>query len=783
MKLFLLFLASVIAATADPGSGELRSQARAAEDARKFAAASELYEKAADAALAAGDPRNAFHDLHMAGAASLQMAANERTVVIARRAITLADGLLPTLTGSEREAVHYCRIECRGQLERSLAQLGHIAEGYAEVRRIWRDIEEYRIAEENGAPGDPRQTADLGRWSPKLRSYVWRATTREGEYLDIMGRTHEAAAILRHASAQISALGRADREENFYAAKIRPALALVVNFLGYRPEAMEIQRAAIADTAVRLSGSAQWTARLNLLRAVQQYEGPSRANLDQAEACQRALVRLSPTGRHTNTAVLVERMRATFDEKYDATGNIRRLAAQLREEGMLFDSLYGERDALVAGATKPGLDGEFIRLLNEMRKQGNKRGEPTLYREYADYLRRIGRPAEALPLYREALRLTESFGWTFHVPRLRIAIIGTFGELHDFASAEAEWSALERLVATLADLPADYALEVRVARIQWHMLRGEGKQAAAALDAARAFADSRKINAWLRGPLDRIKLDPGATVAPAEVVAEVVAPVLTPVSLQPSRVETNAASGDPLRARFALRNPDSRARTGEFRARGPAIQLGLGNAPRLITGTAAAGGVENELRFPIALGPGEELGIVLEIKGAPAEGAKSSWLVAWRDNSGETAAEWRITTERDPFVVSVLNANQLRRNPFCAISFTHQIVRRADGPGLANIRFIASTPLRLEYYDAATHHLLAVDAEGNGRFTDPGDVLLADADANLAPDVAFDGKERLREIEVLVFSTAAAPAAGPQTIVAELLIEDRWVEVARNELE
>ena len=782
MKLFLLFLASAITATAEPGSGELRTQARAAEDARKFAAAAELYEKAADAVLAAGDPRTAFHDLHMAGGAALQMAANERTVGIARRAITLADGLLPTLTGIEREAVHYCRIECRAQLERSLSQLGHIAEGYAEVRRIWRDIEQYRIAEENGAPGDPRQTADLGRWSPKLRSLVWRASTREAEYLDIMGRTHEAAAILRHASGQISALGRADNQENFYASKIRPALALVVNFLGYRPEALEIQRAAIADTAVRLSGSAQWTARLNLLRGAQQYEGPSRANLDQAEACQRALVRLSPTGRHTNTAILVEKMRATFDENYDAAGNIRRLTAQLREEGMLFDSLYGERDALVASATKPGLDGEFIRLLNEMRKQGNKRGEPTLYREYAAYLRRIGRPAEALPLYREALRLTESFGWTFHVPRLRIAIIGTFGDLHDFASAEAEWSALERLLATIPDLPADYALEVRVARIQWHILRGDGTQAAAALDAARAFADSRKINAWLRGPLDRIKLDPGATVA-TEVIAEVAAPVLAPVSLQPSRVETSAASGDPLRARFTLRNPDSRARTGEFRARGPAIQLGLGNAPRLITGTAAAGGVENELRFPIALAPGEELGIVLETKGAPAEGAKSSWQVAWRDTSGETGAEWRIATERDPFVVSVLNANQLRRNPFCAISFTHQIVRRAGGPGLANIRFIASAPLRLEYYDATTHHLLAVDAEGNGRFTDPGDVLLADADSNLAPDVAFDGKERLREIEVLVFSTAAAPAAGPQTIVAELLIENRWEEVARNELE
>lgn len=256
MKLFLLLLASVMTAAAAPGSGELRSQARAAEDAQQFSVASELYQKAADAALAAGDPRNAFHDLHMAGGATLHISAYERTVPIARRAITLADELLPRLTGIEREAVHHCRIECRGQLERSLSQLGRIAEGYAEFRRIWRDIGQYRVAEENGAPGDPRQTADLGRWSPKIRSFVWRATTREAEYLDIMGRTLEAVAILRHASAQIAALGRANDDENFYAAKMRPALALMVDFLGYRPEAMEIQRAAIADTAVRLTNLA-----------------------------------------------------------------------------------------------------------------------------------------------------------------------------------------------------------------------------------------------------------------------------------------------------------------------------------------------------------------------------------------------------------------------------------------------------------------------------------------------------------------------------------------------
>ena len=782
MKILLLFLASVITVIAAPGTDDIRIQARAAADAGRFALSADLYEKTAAASLAAGDKRTAFHDLHNAASVALKIDANERAVAIARRAIALADEIHPGLTGIERDAVHFCRIECRGFLERSLSSLSRIAEGYAEFRKIWRDIEQYRVAEEKGVPGDPRLASDLARWSPKLRSLVWRATTREAEYLDIMGRTLEAVAILRHASDAVSALGRVGDAENFYAAKMRPALATMMDFLGYRRAAIEIHRAAISDQAVRLTGSSLWGARINLLRNTEKYEGPSRALLDEAEAGHRQMVLLSPTGRSTQTAILIEKMRADYDANYDAAGNIRRITNELRRGGMNFEAMYGERDALVAEAGKPGLDGEFVRLLNEMRGRGNKRGEPILYREYAAYLGRTGRPAEALAIYREALRLTESFGWGLHSIRLRVAIIGTFCDLHDFAGAEAEWNDLTRQLAKITDLPPDRELEIRVARIVLHLLRGQGKEATDALDEARAFADAHKINAWLRRPLDAIALAVAGQV-PAQPAAEPTPAEATPAGIQPFRVETTAAPGDPIRARFALRNPGARSRTGEFRVRGPAIQLGLGTTPRLITGSGAAGSLENEVHFPLALAPSEELVVVLEMKGAPAEGAKSSLQIAWRDSAGESAAEWRVATERDPFFVAVLNANQLRRNPFYAVSFTQQIVRRDDKQGLMNIRFTASTPLRLEYYDAATHRLLAVDAEGNGRFTDPGDVLLADADSNLAPDVAFDGRERMREIEIVVFSTATAPAEGTQNIVAELLIGDRWEKVARNELE
>ena len=780
MKMFLLLMASVAMAVAAPDARELRKLAYAAFNGHEFAAAAGLYEKAGIAAIAAGDSRNGFEDLYQALGTAGRAAENEHSIAIARRAISLADELLPRLSGHDREALHFNRIDCRGMLERAFSNLGRIAEGAAELRKIWSDIEQYRVAEEGGASGDPRRATDLARWSPKIRKLVWRTITREAEYLDIIGRSNEAVAILRRASEQLAALGRLTEEESFYAAKIRLSLSEILGFLGYWREAIEIRRAALADPAVRPAEHSIWIARINLLQTIQKYVGPSRANLDEAEECRRQLDRLSPTGRDTISAIVLEKMRARYNSDYDASGNLRRLAGELHAGGMLFDAMYADRDAVVAEANRPGLDGEFVRLLGEARKRGIKRSEPTLYREYATYLRHTGRPAEALPLFREALRLTESFGWRLHAPILRILIIGTLCDLHDFAAAEEEWKAVDRQIASIADFPPERALEVRVARTEWYIVRGEKEKAAAALADARAFADAQKLNAWQRRDLDSIKLDD----APAAVAA-VPVPTTVPaaIDLQPLQVATSASPGDPLRARFTLRNPGTRARSGEVRASGPAIQLGLGGVPRRITGTAAAGGAENELHFPIALAPGEELGVVFDMKGTPAEGAKSAVRIVWRDTSGDTKADWRVTTEHDPFTVSVLNANQLRRNAFHAISFTHQIVRRASGPGLENIRLIASTPLRLEYYDAATHKLIAVDAEGNGTFTDPGDVLVSDADSNMAPDVEFDGKERLREIEIVVFPAAAGPADGAQNITVELLVGERWETVARNELE
>ena len=86
--------------------------------------------------------------------------------------------------------------------------------------------------------------------------------------------------------------------------------------------------------------------------------------------------------------------------------------------------------------------------------------------------------------------------------------------------------------------------------------------------------------------------------------------------------------------------------------------------------------------------------------------------------------------------------------------------RLGNGTEAASPCFTASGALRLEYYDPVSGRLLAIDAQGNGKFNDAGDVLVEDLDANGAIDLSFAAGERLREIEVFVFPPGNGASAG-----------------------
>ena len=62
-----------------------------------------------------------------------------------------------------------------------------------------------------------------------------------------------------------------------------------------------------------------------------------------------------------------------------------------------------------------------------------------------------------------------------------------------------------------------------------------------------------------------------------------------------------------------------------------------------------------------------------------------------------------------------------------------------------------SEPCRVEIVDQTHHILLGIDANGNGSFADAGDVVYADADKNLYPDITLSKETDVAVLELFVF--------------------------------
>jgi tetratricopeptide (TPR) repeat protein len=689
--------------------------------------------------------------------------------------------------GSRPDGVSYrdriFHLESRGLVEKGLTIQGRLAEGQAQLRRMRAELTALHVAEHGGTAESVSALTELDRWQERSLFMLWQVNLREAVYLDRTGQGNEALPLLRAAIDAARKSRTGEQIDAFYEIQLAPELAGQLRDLGYASQAIAVLEEFVRewDGSKEQFAEQYWGARVQLAMFRSEFEGPSEALLREAEDAHQRRAEAFGGGRDHWSAGVVAFLRHRLRPSPESVAELRRISTEMKNDGEILHSLSSRADALLAANdfAKPGHEQDFIDLLAEYRRIGSKSSEPALYKHYGDYLLKLGRPAEALPIYREALRQVVAFGWRVQEPRYRLAIIAALVRLGDLAAAEAEWAALDLRVAAIADLPPERALEVRTARVKWLAQRGRIAEARAALADAQSFADTHQLNAWQRRNLDGIELR-----AP-ELVAQAKAPPAEFSTLQPIRVETEVAPGDPRRARFALRNPASTARTGKLTVEGPGVRLSVSEQPRHVSGTGVIGGGSTVAVLTVVLAAGEELPVILEMSesgnGARAE---SDLHLFWHEEAfAAQTAEWHLRAGDDPFVTAVLNANRLQRNPFHAVSFTHQVVHREPKAVLENIRFTASAPLRLECYDAATGRLLAIDADGNGQFTDPGDVLPEDADANRALDLPFAASERLREIEVFVFPTANAGPRGQVHVDVELLTAAGWEKCARNEIE
>ena len=105
---------------------------------------------------------------------------------------------------------------------------------------------------------------------------------------------------------------------------------------------------------------------------------------------------------------------------------------------------------------------------------------------------------------------------------------------------------------------------------------------------------------------------------------------------------------------------------------------------------------------------------------------------------GAQTSEWLIQPKGNEVVVAVVDAAHLKNSAFCLVPVYHHLEALDGAASTTAFRVVASEPTRVEGY-APDGTLLFVDAQGNGSFRDPGDLIATAAVDELFPVLKMDG--------------------------------------------
>lgn len=665
-----------------------------------------------------------------------------------------------------------------GYLERGLLMEGKVGAAWQANRAVAETLRGKKVAADaDGASITVREVIPM---RPDLRSLGWRLIEREAQLLDFAGRSVEALALLDEAAAFLGKdWQRLAPVEHFYAFKLLSARTTILDFLGYQRAAIQAEEELLAMT--RAGGSYRMprlTLRLNLLRNQTQWDGPSEERLEQARAIG---AELKAGGSATGADRLLAKMELDLRESKEALEALRADAKGQAGLGHWLEAVYADRDHLIGRAEmgEDGLDAEFTGLLAKVRAQGNKRGEPNLYREYADYLLDRDRPAEAIPLLAEALRLTRSFGWTLHEPAILSAMFNARFGAGDLTGARATLAELEAFLKSHPDLPDSRRVPAEVSRAMAHARLGDKEAAKAALKLAREHAkdlpDYQKR--WLSPEAEQEILDDAPEPPAAAPMAAVDTP---PLRVQPLAVSSIAVPGEPARTRFAVFNPAATGVRGAWKITGHGA-TNAGDAVRFVAGEPS-----KSLSLPRTIAAGGEAEILVSLD-AVAGIAGSEVRIAW-ENAGKPAGDaslWDVSWDPAATGSVVLDASSLEAGPFRSVALFHELaVPAGESTGIA-FRLRSPQPLRVEYYDSRSKGLVAIDANGNGDFTEPGDLHVRGPSGVAAAILPVPPGKGGLTVEVHLFAADGhpLPPGSPALVLkAEVHRGGKWVMEAENTL-
>jgi|GEM_PF-3925709 len=769
MKLLPLVFVSLLTLAAATGQGSYQAEFYAAKEIQKTdpQAAIEGMKRGFHLAVAAG---NADYATSAGLCGAYLMYENERSVEagrFSREVITALDGI--DYQTEDGDALR--RVQLFGLMERGLHMEGKIGAAWQANRAAAETLRGKKLT----ANGDGRSVTvqEIKNLPPALRSYGWRLVEREADMLDFVGRSLEARTLLEQA---VAALGddwqRIPKLEQFYAFKLRARLCELLDYLGYEKQAIDAQKALLTSgpdlSEVR---SSHLTLRINLLRNLSQWDGPSEKLLEQASETGARL----NAGNSVNSATrLLAKMELDLHHSQAALDALKADAKKQNALGRFLESAYADRDSLVSRAAsgETNLDPEFIALLAKMRAQGNKRGEPNLYYEYASYLMDRDRPGEATPLYQEALRLKHSFGLILHEPALLSAIINARIASGDIDGARATLAELDTFITRYEkELPAARRVLAEIFRATALGKLSEKDAAKASLELARRLAVGlpeyrRRL---LQPDQEQAIINPDRTAPPAATLA-------ARLRIQPLEVVSIAAPAMAANTRFVVANPNPAGVRGQWVITGPGA-----SAAGAVSFTA--GKPDATLLVPQTVPSGGESALLVTMAAAKgSDAAKAS--VVWRQSglADSPASAWDVQWSAESAGRVVLDASQLETNPFRSVSLFHEMAVPLGETNGIPFRLKSPVPLRFEYYDPTTQELLAIDANGNGDFTETGDLHHGGPSGNACAIAPVRSTAATVTVEIRIFAPSGEALAITPTLVLETEIyrNNAWLKEAES---
>ncbi|NCC52211.1 MAG: hypothetical protein EOM20_13480 [Spartobacteria bacterium] len=243
------------------------------------------------------------------------------------------------------------------------------------------------------------------------------------------------------------------------------------------------------------------------------------------------------------------------------------------------------------------------------------------------------------------------------------------------------------------------------------------------------------------------------------------------VFLFPDRVYSRVATNEYARARFCLVNPLNEAKAGRLSISGKLLPArwtqDVSGLTAILTPSARA---ENASEHALELPPRSTTEVYLERE--PCAEVKPQTITMVWNNGDELRAQWEVGSAVDRRMVALVNISQLIRNPFYHVPFHHEIYYRDTVAASVDIKMHANQPCRLEVYTADQDMLIAVDADGNGRFSDAGDAVHVDANENGWPDLAFSPVADAQEVYLWVFPLSETTE--PVEIAVSLGDGEQW---------